>query len=99
MTINNTANTNNSIVDAVKQAIYNDFYGNDPNSGNTRRGMGQIIYASSFSVATIKTAGVTDLVGITIATNPYPLLNSVTMLANQEPVLDLDNITVTIQGA
>jgi hypothetical protein len=97
--INQTSTTSENIVNAIKQAIYDDFYGNDPNSGNVRRGLGQTIYASSFSVATIKTAGVTDLVSITISTTPSPLLNSITMLANEEPVLSMDNITVTIQGA
>ena len=99
VTINQTNTTNENVVNDVKQAVYNDFYGNDINSGNTRRGMGQTIYASSFSVATIKTAGVTDLVSITISRTPSPLLNQITMLANEEPVLSLDNITVTIQGA
>jgi uncharacterized phage protein gp47/JayE len=97
--INQTSTTSENIVNNIKQAIYDDFYGNDPNSGNVRRGLGQTIYASSFSVATIKTAGVTDLVSITISTTPSPLLNSITMLANEEPVLSMDNITVTIQGA
>jgi hypothetical protein len=99
VTVNNTANINNSIVDKVKQAVYNDFLGLDPNSGNVRRGCGQIIYASSFSVAAIKTAGVTDLVSITIGKAANPLLNSITMLATEEPVIDMDNIVVRIVGA
>ena len=99
VTINKTNSTSEDVVNQVKKAIYDDFLGNDPNSGNVRRGMGQIIYASSFSVATIKTAGVTDLVSITISRTPSPLLNSITMLANEEPVLPLDNITVTVLGA
>jgi uncharacterized phage protein gp47/JayE len=99
VTVNNTANINNSTVDKVKQAVYNDFLGLDPNSGNVRRGCGQIIYASSFSVAAIKTAGVTDLVSITIGKAANPLLNSITMLATEEPVIDMDNIVVRIVGA
>lgn len=99
VTINQTASTSQDVVSEIKQAIYNDFLGNDPNSGNTRRGMGQTIYASSFAVATIKTAGVTDLVSITISRAPSPLLNRITMLATEEPVLTLDNITVAILGA
>ena len=99
VTINQTASTSQNVVNEIKQAVYNDFLGNDPNSGNTRRGMGQTIYASSFAVATIKTAGVTDLVSITISRTPSPLLNQITLLATEEPVLTLDNITVTILGA
>lgn len=99
VTINQTASTSQDVVNEIKEAIYNDFLGNDPNSGNTRRGMGQTLYASSFAVATIKTAGVTDLVSITISRTPSPLLNQITLLATEEPVLTLDNITVTILGA
>ena len=96
VTLNQTPLTLQSVVDDVKQAIYNDFLGNDPNSQNTRRGCGQTIYASSFSVAIIKTAGVTDLVSIYIGRTSSPSDNAVTMDADEEPILDIDNITVTI---
>ena len=96
VTIHKTANTPESIVTDIKQAIYNDFYGNDENSGNTRRGMGQTIYASSFSVALIKTAGVTDLESIFIGLTSSPADNYVTMDADEEPVIELSNIDVTV---
>ena len=94
--INKTASTPNTVVDDIKNAVLNDFLGNDENSGNVRRGCGQTIYASSFSVATIKTAGVSDLVSITIGKSAGSLGNSVTLNANEEPVLDAENISVTI---
>lgn len=96
VTLNQTPLTLQTVVDDVKNAIYNDFNGNDPNSGNLRRGCGQTIYASSFSVATIKTAGVSDLVSIYIGTSASPTGNSVTMDADEEPIIDKDNITVTV---
>lgn len=96
VTLNQTPKTLQSVVDDVKNAIYNDFLGNDKNSNNLRRGCGQTIYASSFSVATIKTAGVTDLVSIYIGRTSSPLDNSVTMDADEEPILDINNITVTV---
>jgi hypothetical protein len=96
VTIHATQNTPESIVDDIKQAVFNDFYGNDTNSGNTRRGCGDTIYASSFSVALIKTAGVTDLESIYIGRASDPTDNFVTMDADEEPVLDKDNISVTV---
>ena len=96
VTIHETTSTPESIENDIKQAVFNDFYGNDPNSGNVRRGCGDTIYASSFSVALIKTAGVTDLESIYIGRTSTPTDNFVTMDADEEPVLDLDNITVTI---
>jgi uncharacterized phage protein gp47/JayE len=97
VTINQTASTLSTVVDDVKNAVYNDFYGNDEQSGNIRRGCGQTIYASAFSVATIKTAGVTDLVSIEIGKTAGTLGNSITLDADEEPVLSKDNISVIIQ--
>lgn len=96
VTINETTSTPQDIETLIKDAVYNDFYGNDQNSGNLRRGCGDTIYASSFSVALIKTAGVTDLETIYIGLTSSPASNSITLDADEEPVLDKDNITVTI---
>ena len=96
VTINETTSTPQDIADLIKDAVYNDFYGNDQNSGNLRRGCGDTIYASSFSVALIKTAGVTDLETIYIGLTSSPASNSITLDADEEPVLDKDNISVTI---
>lgn len=96
VTLNQTASTPASIAEDVQTAIYNDFYGSDSNSGNVRRGMGQTIYASSFSVATIKTAGVTDLVSIEIGLSAGTLGNSITLDADEEPVLTTANINVVV---
>ena len=96
VTINETTSTPQDIEMSIKDAVYNDFYGNDKNSGNLRRGCGDTIYASSFSVALIKTAGVTDLETIYIGLAASPSSNSITLDADEEPVLDKANITVTI---
>lgn len=96
VTLNKTANTQSTVVEDVQNAIYNDFYGNDENSGNTRRKCGSTIYASSFSVAVIKTAKVTDLVSIYIGVTSSPADNAITLNADEEPVIDLANITVNV---
>jgi ribosomal protein S5 len=94
--INETINTLNTVVDDIKNAIINDFNGNDINSGNARRGCGDTIYASSLSVAVVKTAGVSDLVSITIGRSASPTGNFVTMNADEEPIVSADTIDVVI---
>lgn len=96
VTINETTTTPATIMDDIKQAIVNDFNGLDTNSGNLRRGCGQTIYASSFSVALIKTAGVSDLVSIEIGRTAGTYTNSVVMDADEEPILTAENINVVI---
>jgi uncharacterized phage protein gp47/JayE len=96
VTINETTTTPATIMDDIKQAIVNDFNGLDSNSGNLRRGCGQTIYASSFSVALIKTAGVSDLVSIEIGRSAGTYTNSVVMDADEEPILTAENINVVM---
>lgn len=98
VTLNKTASTQSTVIEDVQNAIYNDFYGNDPNSGNTRRKCGSTIYASSFSIAIVKTAGVSDLVSVYIGRTQPVGDNAVTMDADEEPVIELDNIVVNVVG-
>jgi len=96
VTINKTAQTPATVTQDIKNAIINDANGSDANSGNTRCGMGQIIYASRFTVAIVKTAGVNDLESVYIGFSASPSGNSVTMDADEEPIFDADNIEVII---
>ena len=96
VTINRTAQTAATVVDDIKNAILADAQGTDANSGNTRCGMGQTIYASRFTVAIVKTAGVNDLESVYIGLSASPTGNSITMDADEEPTFDADNIEVTI---
>ncbi len=94
--INENASTPSTVTQDIKDAIFADFNGTDANSGNTRVGAGQTIYASRFSVATIKTAGVTDLVSINIGWTASPSGTYITADADVEPTISKDDITVTI---
>jgi uncharacterized phage protein gp47/JayE len=94
--INKTASTPTTIVQDVQNAILNDFLGNDEHSQNVRRGCGQDIYASSFSVAIIKTAGVTDLVSIQIGKSSDSLGNIISLDADEEPTLSVGDIGVNV---
>ena len=96
VTINKTAQTPSTVTQDIKNAIINDANGSDTNSGNTRIGVGQTIYASRFTVAIVKTAGVNDLESVYIGTSASPTGNSVTMDADEEPVITAANIEVTI---
>lgn len=96
VTINKTSQTPATVTQDIKNAIIADALGNDENSGNTRIGMGQTIYASRFTVAIVKTAGVNDLESVYIGLSASPTGNSVTMDADEEPVITSANIEVTI---
>lgn len=96
VTINRTAQTPATVTQDIKNAIIADANGSDENSGNTRIGVGQTIYASRFTVAIVKTAGVNDLESVYIGTSASPTGNSVTMDADEEPVIAAENIEVTI---
>ena len=97
-TIRRTASTPGTIVVDLQNALVNDFYGLDENSGNTRVGLAQTVYASRFSVAAIKTAGVVDLVNIEVALGGGAFASYVDIPANVEPVLTATNVTVVIEG-
>jgi len=96
VTINKTAQTPATVTQDIKNAIIADANGSDSNSGNTRIGMGQTIYASRFTVAIVKTAGVNDLESVYIGTSASPTGNSVTMDADEEPIITAENIEVVI---
>lgn len=99
VTIRRTASTSATIVTDVQTALMNDFYGNDPNSGNGRVGLAQTVYASRFSVAAIKTAGVADLVSIEVALGSGSYASYVDIPANREPVLSATDIDVVIEDS
>ena len=94
--INKTQQTSATVEQDVIDAIIGDFTGNDSNSGNTRVGLAQTVYASRFSVAVIKTAGVQDLVGITIGLGSGAMGASIEVPGDVEPTISSADITVTV---
>ena len=96
VTINKTAQTPSTVTQDIKNAIINDANGSDANSGNTRIGVGQTIYASRFTVAIVRTAGVNDLESVYIGLSASPTGTSITLDADEEPVVSAENIEVTI---
>lgn len=94
--INRTDATSATVEQDIKDAIIADFNGQDTNSGNVRVGLAQTLYASRFAVAVIKTAGVSDLVGITVALGTGTAGASITIPGDVEPTISASDITVTI---
>lgn len=94
--INRTDSTSATVEQDIKDAVIADFNGQDINSGNVRVGLAQTLYASRFAVAVIKTAGVSDLVGITVALGTGTAGASITIPGDVEPTISASDITVTI---
>ena len=94
--INKTDQTSATVEQDIIDAVIGDFLGNDTNSGNTRVGLAQTVYASRFSVAVIKTAGVQDLVSITIGLGTGPMGASIDIPGDVEPTISSADITVTV---
>lgn len=94
--INKTQQTSATVEQDVIDAVIGDFLGNDSNSGNTRVGLAQTVYASRFSVAVIKTAGVQDLVGITIGLGSGAMGASIDIPGDVEPTISAADITVVV---
>jgi uncharacterized phage protein gp47/JayE len=83
-----------TIEDDIKEALISDFYGRNPQTKNGRVSMASRVYASRFYPAAIQTAGVVELLGISIALGTGDPGQSVNIPADEEPVLTADDITV-----
>lgn len=94
--VNRTQQTSATVEQDVIDAVIGDFLGSDPNSGNTRVGLAQTVYASRFSVAVIKTAGVQDLVSISIGLGTGSMGAVIDIPGNIEPTISSSDITVTV---
>ena len=85
-------------VDALKKALYDDFYGQ---GGNPRVGLAQTVYASRFVCPAISVPGVKNIqnIGIALTNGTSPQhAEVVTINGDQEPVLSLANISVILQS-
>lgn len=91
VTLSGSTSDAEAMAGAIKEAVYADFYGR---LDNPRAGLGQTIYASRFYPAIIS-AGVTDLVGAEIKLGEGgAFADFITIPADVEPSLSLDNIQV-----
>lgn len=84
-------------VDIIKDAIYNNFYGNDESIVNgaplLRVVMNDDIFSNRFSISVLN-AGIETLLNIDISNDGLTWLNKIHIPINKNPVCDKDNITV-----
>ena len=98
ITLGQQSDITQAIVNAIKQALYDDFHGLGK---NPRVGLAQTVYASRFYCPAISVPGVSNILNIKIAlTNDGPpqYAEVVTIKGDQEPTLSIANIDVILQS-
>ena len=84
---------------ALKEALYQDFYGLNEASGNSRIGLASTVYASRFYCPAMAVDGIKSIQSIEIALNadtPGAYADVITINGDQEPVTSTANIAVVI---
>lgn len=84
---------------ALKEALYQDFYGLNVTSGNARIGFASTVYASRFYCPAMAVEGIRNILSIEIALSadaPEVYTDVVTINGDQEPVTSTANIAVVI---
>lgn len=94
VTYRKTQFTKETAEEDIKEAVVADFRGQNADSGDARVGLASTVYASRFSVAVVKTAGVQDLISIEIRLGSGPWGSSIVIDGQTEPVITQENVTV-----
>lgn len=84
---------------ALKEALYQDFYGLNETSGNSRIGLASTVYASRFYCPAMAVDGIRNIQSIEIALSadtPDAYADVITINGDQEPVTSTANIAVVI---
>jgi len=79
---------------AIASAVVEDFLGRWDRYGNTRVGLASTVYASRFYPVVMDVEGVIQLSGIEIKLGDGPFSGAVTIDADEEPVMTVENVTV-----
>lgn len=98
VTINDSATLPSDVEELVQKAVVSDFLGENTVTGNARVGLAQTVYASRFSVAVIKSAGITTLESISIALGDGAAGLSIDIPGDVEPVIAANDVTVVINS-
>ncbi len=87
-----------AVVEAIKEAVYRDFLGENSHTGQPRLGLAQSVFASRFYHAVTALDMVRDLLEVTVALSDAPedvdYVDHLDIRGDQEPVMTKDNITV-----
>ena len=88
-----------AVVQAIREAVYSDFLGENEHTGQSRLGLAQSVYASRFYHAVTALDMVKDLREVSIALSENPAagdyVDFLDIRGDQEPVMTQDNIFVT----
>lgn len=98
VTIGQQSGITQAVIDALKLALFNDFQGSGESS---RVGLASMVFASRFYCPANAVPGVKNVLSIEVAlSNDTPAFaDVVTINGNQEPVMSIDNILVSVMGA
>ena len=94
ISIANAARLSDATRKAIAEAVVSDFLGKSLASGNARVGLASTIYASRFYISVMSVDGVDQLNDIQIALGSGAFGDSVTINADQEPVMTTENVTI-----
>lgn len=94
ISIANAARLSDATRKAIAEAVVSDFLGKSLASGNARVGLASTIYASRFYISVMSVDGVNQLNDIQIALGSGAFGDSVTINADQEPVMTTENVTI-----
>ena len=79
---------------AIAAAVVEDFLGRWDRYGNTRVGLASTVYASRFYPVVMDVEGVIQLSNIQIKLGDGAFADSVTINADEEPVMTVENVTI-----
>jgi len=82
---------------ALKEALYRNFYGLDTASGNARVGLASVVYASRFYGSASSVEGIKNIQSIKIAISPHTPAEYADVIAvngDQEPTISMDHISI-----
>ena len=89
-----TSLVSQNTAEAVKKAVYDDFYGLNEHTRNGRVGLAQSVFAGRFDSAALSVPGVEMVESVLLSLNGSELTSLVIVNADVHPVLTLDDITV-----
>lgn len=99
LTLDSNTSLSSKQLYGLKEALFSDFYGRNPVSGNTRISLASTVYASRFYIPALAVAGVNNIhhIEIALGKNGASTATYTDMLqinGNEEPVLNMDNIII-----
>lgn len=95
--VSNASQLSSDVLAQIQQAVYANFYGNDPTEVNgsimTRYKMGDTIYATRFSIS-IQNLGVTNLLNLDVSLDGSSWSDSVYVPINRSPTLLTSDVII-----